>query len=157
MTVIHVKEVSTPPPMDLSLPLAFWKYLVAYLVAMFVFLAIDLVWLGFVARDFYQRSLQGLLADEVNWYAAIPFYFLFVVGIFLFAVGPAAARQSWVYALAAGAGFGFFTYATYDLTNLATLRDWPLRMVVVDIFWGTFLSAATALAGYAVLTQWLSR
>lgn len=121
-----------------------------YLITVPIFLLIDLVWLGLVARGFYQRHLGYLMRPQVNWTAAIVFYLLFVVGIVLFAVKPALEAQSATRALVYGALFGFFTYATYDLTNLATVRDWPLIVTVVDLIWGTVLCGSVAWLSYLV-------
>ncbi|NLI82097.1 MAG: DUF2177 family protein [Deltaproteobacteria bacterium] len=125
-----------------------------YLVTIPIFLVLDFIWLGLVARGFYQSQLEGLFAERVNWGAAFIFYLLFVAGILIFAVLPAVERESWSYALVYGALFGLFTYSTYDLTNLATLKGWPLPLVMVDIAWGVFLSGSVAWASYAV-ARWL--
>jgi uncharacterized membrane protein len=123
---------------------------IAYMLTAAVFFAVDLLWLGVVARGLYQRLLGDFLGD-VNWVAAISFYLLFIVGIFIFAILPAVDRESASRALLLGALFGFFTYATYDLTNLATLRDWPLAIVLIDIPWGMTLTAITSVAGYYIV------
>lgn len=125
-----------------------------YLLTIPVFFAIDLLWLGVVAKAFYQQKLAHLLAPSPNWPAAALFYCIYIAGILLFAVKPALASQAWSTAAIWGALFGFFTYATYDLTNLATLRDWPLQVVVVDIAWGTLLCTLVATASY-FLGRWL--
>jgi uncharacterized membrane protein len=125
-----------------------------YASTLAVFLAVDLIWLGLVARGFYQSHLGPLLAPAVNWPAALVFYLLYVLGILIFAILPGLAKDSLAVAVGWGALFGFFTYATYDLTNLATLRDWPLRVVVVDILWGVVLCAVVASAGFFI-GRWL--
>jgi uncharacterized membrane protein len=125
-------------------------WLKVYAVSTVAFFAIDMVWLGVVARGFYRRQLGGLLADQVNWPAAFAFYFLYIAGIVFFVTLPAARAGSLARALGSGAFFGLVTYATYDLTNLATLRGWPIAVTVVDIAWGTALCTAVAAAGYAV-------
>ena len=114
-------------------------YLKLYLLTVPVFFTIDLLWLGVVAKNFYQNNLVHLLRPAVNWPAAFLFYFIYIAGIILFAVKPGLDAQSFAKAALWGALFGFFTYATYDLTNLATLRDWPLKVVVIDILWGSLL------------------
>ena len=129
-------------------------YLKLYLLTIPVFFAIDLLWLGIVARDFYQKSLAHLLSPVVNWPAAGLFYCVYIVGIILFAVRPALEEQSLLRAVLWGGLFGFFTYATYDLTNLATLRDWPMKVVVVDVIWGTVLCASVATASF-LIGRWL--
>lgn len=118
-------------------------FLALYAISVPVFFLIDMLWLGLIARSFYKSQL-GPLLGEVNWTAAIIFYLIFLLGLTFFAAYPAAERGSVLVALGLGALFGFFTYATYDLTNLATLKDWPLTLVLVDIAWGTVLGAAVA-------------
>ena len=120
-----------------------------------IFFLIDMIWLGFVARGFYQSQLGSFLSDTVNWTAALTFYFLYIAGILIFAVVPALEKGSVVRAVVMGALFGFFTYATYDLTNLATLRDWPVKVVMVDIAWGMVLCATVSLCSY-VIGRWLA-
>ncbi len=116
-------------------------------------MAIDLVWLGLVAKNLYSKYLGFIMADKVNWPAAIVFYVLFVIGMIYFVINPAIAKESWQHALIAGAFYGFITYATYDLTNLATLKDWPLTITIIDLIWGTTLSASTSIISYLVLTR----
>ena len=126
------------------------KFIYAYLLTTVVFFVIDILWLGLIARGLYNRYLGSILADQVNWTAAIIFYLLFIIGIFIFVILPAVEQQSYMKALIYGALFGFFTYATYDLTNLATLKDWPLPIVFIDIIWGAFLTASVSLSGYYI-------
>jgi uncharacterized membrane protein len=126
------------------------KTLIVYLITVPIFFLIDLVWLGVVAKGFYQRRLGYLMRPEINWVAAISFYLLFVIGIVIFAVKPALQAQNPTRALVYGALFGLFTYATYDLTNLATVRDWPLAVTLVDLVWGTVLCGTVAGASYFV-------
>ncbi len=133
----------------------FSKLIIAYLLTTVVFLVIDLVWLGLVAKDLYRKYLGSFLSRDVNWTAAIIFYLLFIIGIFFFCILPAHAKQSLGTALLHGALFGFFTYATYDLTNLATLQNWPLPIVFIDIAWGSVLTASVSASGYGIL-KWLS-
>lgn len=130
-------------------------YIKLYLAAVVVFFAIDMVWLGLVARGFYRKHIGFLLSPSPNWAAAIIFYLLFVAGLLIFAVVPGLQAGSFGKALLLGALFGFMTYATYDLTNLATVKDWPLTITIVDMIWGVVLSSAvtslTFLAG-----RWMS-
>jgi uncharacterized membrane protein len=119
-----------------------------YLLTVPVFFLIDLVWLGLVARGFYRDQLGSLMADEIRWPVAIAFYLLWIVGLLVFAVLPALERADLLRALLLGAAFGFFTYATYDLTNLATTRGWPVALTFVDIAWGTLLAGVVATASY---------
>jgi uncharacterized membrane protein len=124
-----------------------------YAVTLGIFFAIDLVWLGVVARDFYRQHIGHLLAPDVNWAAAVLFYLLFIGGLVFFAVKPALEAGSGTRALAYGALFGLLTYATYDLTNQATMRDWPVLVTVVDLAWGTVLSATVAFLSFQVSSR----
>ncbi len=117
-------------------------FLTLYAISVPIFLLIDLLWLGVIASSFYRDKMGHLM--EINWPAAIIFYLVFLVGLTLFAMFPALENGGWKYALLWGALFGFFTYATYDLTNLATLKDWSLTLAVVDMVWGTVLGASVA-------------
>ncbi len=126
------------------------QYLIAWVATAVTFFAIDFVWLGVVAKTFYRERIGALMLDEINVSAAVIFYLVYVVGIVIFAVAPALQSGSWVSALTFGALFGFFAYATYDMTNFATLRGWPVEVVVVDILWGTFLTGASALIGFLI-------
>ena len=128
--------------------LLFWCKL--YLLTIPLFFAIDMLWLGFIAKNFYQTRLQHLLSPEVNWPAAFSFYFIYITGILFFAVRPGLDAASLGKACLYGALFGFFTYATYDLTNLATLRQWPMAVVVVDIAWGTLLCTLVGGGAYLI-------
>jgi uncharacterized membrane protein len=133
--------------------MSFVQHLQLYALTVPVFFAIDIAWLAGFAKGFYQRELAGLLGP-VNWPAAIGFYLIYIVGILIFAVLPALEVESLARAAVLGALFGFFTYATYDLTNLATLKDWPWKVVVVDIVWGVVLCTTVASASYG-LGRWL--
>lgn len=119
-----------------------------------VFFAIDLVWLGVVASGFYQKHLGYLLAKQVRWAPALLFYLVFILGILVFAVLPGLSIPSMARTLALGAFLGFFAYATFDLTCAALFKDFPGVVVVVDMVWGTCLSAAVATAGYGI-GRWL--
>ncbi|MCU0601151.1 MAG: DUF2177 family protein [Desulfobacterales bacterium] len=133
--------------------MAIGDVLTTYFLALFVFLVLDLLWLGILARHFYMKHLEKLFADKVKWPAAGLFYLLFMAGMMIFAVHPAVAQGSFSAALVRGALYGLCTYATYDLTNLATLREWPIPIVVVDIFWGMGLSATVSVIGFWAATQ----
>ena len=123
------------------------KILYVYLSMLVTFFAIDMVWLGLVAKKFYANQLGDLMADSPNWLVAIIFYACYIVGIYIFAVRPALVSGSVMTGLIYGALFGFFCYATYDFTNLATLKNWPTTMVYVDIIWGIVITGTTALIG----------
>jgi uncharacterized membrane protein len=126
------------------------RYLKLYLVSLAAFFAIDMLWLGLIARSFYQQYLGFLMAPSPNWLAAIIFYLLFVVGILVFVVLPGLGANSLKTTLTRAALFGLITYATYDLTNLATLKDWPALLSIVDMLWGTFLSVSVSFVGFIV-------
>jgi len=115
-----------------------------YLITIPVFFAIDMVWLAVISKGFYKEHLGYVMAESVKWPAALLFYLLYIAGIVLFAVMPAVEKQSLLRALLMGAALGLVSYATYDLTNYATIRDWPLVVVIVDLIWGTVLSAGVS-------------
>ena len=123
-------------------------FLKLYAIALPVFLAMDMVWLGLVAKNFYRNQIGFLMRPDINWAAAIVFYLLFIVGLVLFVIAPAIEKNSWLHALLFGALFGLITYATYDLSNLATLKDWPLLVTIVDLVWGAFLAASVSSVTY---------
>jgi len=120
-------------------------YFKLYFATLIAFLAIDMVWLGLVARTFYRNYLGFLLTPTTNWAAALLFYLLFILGILVFVVVPGLQANSLKATLLRAALFGLVTYATYDLTNLATVKDWPVLITVIDMAWGTVLSV---LVGY---------
>ena len=124
------------------------RWVFAYLGALAVLVAMDAVWLGVIATPFYKAQIGHLMAPQPDLAVAALFYLLYLVGVLVFAVRPAlqagSSRTAWVM----GALFGFFAYMTYDLTNMATLRDWPVLVSVVDVSWGMLLSGASALGGY---------
>ena len=126
-----------------------------YLITLPVFFAIDMIWLGFIAKDFYRKHIGHLLLENINWTAAIIFYLLFIGGLVVFVISPAIEKASWTYAIFYGAMFGLITYATYDLTNLATLKDWSLTVVIVDLIWGMVLSASVSTVSYLIATKWV--
>jgi uncharacterized membrane protein len=124
-----------------------------FIIALPVFFVIDMVWLVLVAKKFYQEQIGFLMKPDINWFAAIIFYLLFIAGLILFVISPAVEKHSWVHALVFGALFGLITYATYDLTNLATLKDWPLLVTVVDLIWGTVLASAISVITYLIASK----
>ena len=129
-------------------------YLKLYFCTLIAFFAIDMVWLGLVARGFYQKHLGFLLRPDPNWTAAIVFYLLFVAGLLVFVVVPSLQAGSAKKALLLGALFGLITYATYDLTNLATLKDWPWIVTAVDLLWGGILATSVGYLGF-LTGKWL--
>ena len=129
------------------------KILLTYGITALVFFAVDLLWLGVIAKNLYAKYLGHFLAERVNWAAAIIFYALYIVGIILFAVEPGVRSGSFARAVVWGVLFGFFTYATYDLTNLATLKEWPVTIVLIDIAWGMILCGIASAAGFWAATR----
>lgn len=127
------------------------QFIKTYLIALPVFFAIDMIWLGLIAKDFYRKHLGYLLRPQTQWAAAIVFYLVFIAGIVFFAVIPAKQSGSLGKALLFGVLFGFFTYATYDLTNLATVKDWPFVVTLVDLCWGMVLCGSVS-----ALTYWIT-
>jgi len=120
------------------------QMLVMYLFTLAIFFLIDMIWLGVVARRFYRRHLGPMLSPKVNWGAALLFYLLFIVGLLIFVIRPALTGGQPLKAIFFGSLFGLISYATYDLTNLATLRDWPIVVTVVDLIWGAFLGGVVS-------------
>jgi uncharacterized membrane protein len=127
-----------------------------FLIALAAFTAIDMAWLVLVAKNFYSKQIGFLMKPEINWTAAIIFYLLFIAGLVTFVISPAVLKHSWVNALLFGALFGLITYATYDLTNLATMKDWPILVTIVDLAWGMVLSASVSLVTYLIYTKIVS-
>lgn len=125
-------------------------FLKLYFIALPIFFAIDMVWLGLVAKGFYGKQLGPLMRTDINWTAAILFYLLYIVGLVLFVIMPALVKGSWVHACIFGALFGLIAYATYDLTNLATLNAWPVLVTLVDLAWGAVLAASVSTASYFI-------
>ncbi len=130
------------------------NYVKMYIIAFLIFLVIDAIWLGFVAPKFYKAQIGHLMSEKPNFVAALIFYLIFIVGVVYFVVNPAVEAQSISKLLVSGILFGFITYATYDLTNLATLKDWPITVTVVDLIWGTTLSTLVGLFTYLIY-NWL--
>lgn len=122
-----------------------------YLITLVVFLSIDMVWLLVISKNLYAKHLGYLMTPNVNVAAAFAFYLIFVAGILFFVINPALAKESFQYALFVGMFFGLITYATYDLSNLATVKDWPVLITAIDLVWGTCLSGATAAISYTVI------
>lgn len=128
-------------------------FLKLYGIALCIFFAIDMFWLGFIAKNFYSKQIGFLMKEDINWMAAIIFYLIFIVGLVLFVIEPSIEKRSWKNALLMGALFGFISYATYDLTNLATLKNWPLLVTIVDLVWGAFIAAAVSTLTFFVANK----
>jgi len=123
-------------------------YFIGYVAALVTLAILDALRLGVASREFYKARLGQLLLEQPNWYAAILFYLIHALGIVVFAV-PLA--ESWASAMFYGALFGVCVYAAYDLTNLATLRGWPLTVSLVDLAWGAVVTAAAAVAAFLAM------
>ena len=124
-----------------------------FFIALPVFFVIDMVWLVLIAKKFYQEQIGFLMKPDINWFAAIIFYLMFIAGLVIFVISPAVEKHSWVHALLFGALFGLITYATYDLTNLATLKDWPVLVTIVDLIWGTVLASSISVITYLIANR----
>lgn len=130
----------------------YWKI---YLIALPVFLLIDSIWLGFLAKNLYQKEIGFLMKSNINWIAAIVFYLLFILGLTIFVIYPAIEVDSFLKAVFLGSLFGLITYATYDLTNLATLEGWPVSVTIIDLIWGTFIGLSVSSITYFIVTKFL--
>lgn len=128
-------------------------FLKLFAIALPVFFAIDMVWLGFVAKDFYAKQIGGLMKPDINWTAAIIFYLIFIAGLVVFVITPAVVKNSWTQAVLMGALFGFVCYATYDLTNLAVAKDWPVFVTIIDLIWGAVLAASVSVITFLISTK----
>lgn len=126
------------------------NYLAHIFVAGAIFLAIDALWIAVVANRFYKDQLHGLLAEKPKFVPAAIFYVIYLCGLLYFAVEPALLTDDFPYLVKHAAFFGFACYATYDLTNLSTLKKWPLKLTLVDIAWGTSITTVVAMATYAI-------
>jgi uncharacterized membrane protein len=131
------------------------NYMISYFAALFVFLAVDVVWIKTVMQPIFVRNVGEILLDEPRLGAAAVFYSLYVAGIFYFAVAPAVVSETWRIAALNGAIFGFLAYGTYEATNLATLKGWSVEMLTIDVAWGTSLTALTAVVGYLAY-RWIA-
>jgi uncharacterized membrane protein len=127
------------------------KYLWAYAAVAMTMLVLDALWLGLLAKPMYRQGMAHLIAEQPKLLVAALFYSLYALGVMVFVVAPSGATQSWEKTLLMGAFFGLICYATYDLSNLATLKNWPVGLAFIDIVWGASLTTACAAAGKAVL------
>lgn len=133
------------------------EFIIRFVAAGVIFALIDAVWLSLVANKFYKSQIGELLLKKPNFVAAVLFYIIFLIGLVVFVLNPALSAQDWTWALGLGALFGFVTYATYDLTNLSTLKGFPVKLVVVDMAWGMFVTAAVSVSSYLLLTSWFGQ
>jgi len=125
-------------------------FLKLYFISLPVFIGIDVIWLTLVAKDFYSKHLGFIMTKNPNWIAAILFYLLFIVGLVVFVISPALKNDNWINAVLMGALFGLICYATYDLTNLATLKSWPILVTIIDLIWGAFVSSTVSVITYFI-------
>jgi uncharacterized membrane protein len=129
------------------------KYLAVYFSFLLSLVVIDLIWLLGIAKNLYRDEMGSLMASEPKLLAGLGFYLLYALGASIFVIIPAISKQSWLYAVQYGALFGLFCYMTYDLTNLAVIRDFPVRLAFIDIVWGSAVTAASATISYWVATR----
>ena len=129
------------------------KYLAVYFSFLLSLIVIDLIWLLGFAKNLYRDEMGSLMASEPKLLAGLGFYLLYALGASIFVIIPAISKQSWLYAVQYGALFGLFCYMTYDLTNLAVIRDFPVRLAFIDIVWGSAVTAASATISYWVGTR----
>ena len=127
------------------------KYIGVYMAVFLSMFLVDMLWLRVIAESWYQEGMGELLSGSPNLLAAAAFYLLFPVGLMIFAVLPGASQTSLFRAVGMGALFGFFAYATYDLTNLAVVKNWPLGLSILDMAWGTVVSGVASAAGKLTL------
>lgn len=127
--------------------------MVRYFLTLIIFIVIDSAWLGLVAPKLYKSQIGHLMASNVNWLAALLFYLLYIAALLVFVINPAVTANSWQHALKFGAFLGLAMYATYDLTNLATLKDWPVTITAIDLIWGTFITSATCVLSTIVIQR----
>jgi uncharacterized membrane protein len=129
------------------------KFALSYLAGIVAMMVLDAVWIGAIARPLYMNGIGHLMAEQPYVPAALAFYGVYALGLMFFAVAPGGATSGWRKTLLTAAAFGFFAYATYDLSNLATLRGWPVGMSLLDMAWGCIISATAAAAAKAVLDR----
>ena len=129
------------------------KYLVPYFSFLICLLVVDMIWLLGIAKNLYRAEMGSLMSPNPNLLAALGFYLLYALGANIFVIQPALQKQLWLDAVLYGALFGLFCYMTYNLTNLAVIRDFPSKLAIIDMVWGSFLTAACSVFAYA-LAQW---
>ena len=130
------------------------EYILSFVVASIVMGVLDFIWLVYLSRKFYADALGDLILKKPRMTPAILFYFIYLVGLIFFVIHPSLSAGSVSTALASGALFGFVAYSTYDLTNLATINGFKTKIVVIDLIWGTFLTATTATITYLLVSLW---
>ena len=128
----------------------FFEIALLFIATGLIFFIIDLLWLGIIAKNFYRKHLAGILREKFSFGPALVFYVIYVIGLLVFVTLPAIESGSIVQAVGEGALFGLVAYATYDLSNWATLKNWPVKVVAADIIWGMMLSSAVATASFVI-------
>ena len=131
------------------------KYFLLFVITTVIFFAIDMLWIGVIAKNFYREKLSFIFTGDVRWVPAIIFYLIFIAGIIYFVIIPGFTHHNWKIVLMNGAFLGLLCYATYDLTNMSTIKQWPLIVTLVDIVWGTFLTATVSITSYFVAIKLL--
>lgn len=126
------------------------RFFLIYLITFSVFIVVDLIWLGFIAKDLYRENIGFIMSKKPNWAAALVFYFIFIFGLVYFVINPALESGEFMDALLRGLLFGFITYSTYDLTNLATLEGWPIKITIIDLIWGTSLGGLVSTISFLI-------
>jgi len=129
------------------------QYIIAYAATLITFLAVDAVWLGLVAKRFYAEQMGSLMRPDILFMPAAVFYLIFALGVVVLAIRPGQPELSLLSVAALGALTGFMAYGTYNFTNIATIKGWPISMSVVDLTWGTILTAVSAAAGAIVVRK----
>lgn len=128
-------------------------FLKLYAIATPIFFLIDMIWLGLIAKNFYAKHLGYLMTPQVNWIAALIFYFIFIVGLVVFVITPGLKSGSFMTTISYALLFGLVTYATYDLTNLATIKNWPLLVTIIDLIWGMSLSTMVSVITHLIANK----
>lgn len=128
-----------------------------YLITFVVYFAIEMVWLLLIAKNLYAKYIGHLMADKPNLVVSLVYFIIVIAGLIFFAINPAIEKNSLSYAILAGVIFGFMTYATYTMTNLATLKDWPMIIAFVDIAWGTLLNGLTAGISFYIINFFITK
>ncbi|WP_337043471.1 DUF2177 family protein [Emticicia sp. 17c] len=132
------------------------KILLTFIITALIFFALDMVWLGLIAKNYYQQKIGFLMADKVNWLAAMLFYLLYIGGIVYFAIYPSLNTGNWQTVLLKGAILGLLCYGTYDLTNWATLKNWPYQIVIIDLGWGAFVTGTAASVTFIISQKFIN-
>ncbi len=131
------------------------KWIVIFLVTFIIFMIIDFLWLSIFAKKIYHKHLGYIMAKKQNMLATVIFYAVFIIGLLFFVINPAIIRQSVVMALFAGSFYGLITYGTYNLTNFATIKNWPITITIIDLTWGIFLCGLISLISYLLFVNYL--